>query len=152
MNLSAIDSGAHTYCDGCGSDGSGIIGWTQGIGGLRNDPATEICESVMGILEDAPSEITSPIPAHHSISQQRPKITTDTALNENVQGLLLQRFLLVAHEIGHSLGAMHFIADGETIYDPDGNNTIMSPVLTNQIDFILDEESIEQIDQCLTEC
>lgn len=93
------------------------MGLTEGIGGVFNDRSNG-CES---------QKLT---PAgHHSLSQQLPDALSldcqpdclDT--NKNYQAILLQRFLLVAHELGHNLGALHT--------DSNDDTTVMSSPLQN---------------------
>jgi len=115
-NLIVSDSGA--FCTrNCGIREYKIVGLAEGVGGVFNDRSNGC----------ATQELT---PAgHHSLSQQLPDASSldcqpnCSGPNKNLQAILLQRFLLVAHELGHNLGALHTDSN-----DPD---TVMSSPLQN---------------------
>lgn len=129
------DSGGGFCTMACGSVGTDIVGLAEGVGGLKA-PSSAGCSVPLSALEKDPSLFT---PAHHSLSQQVPKAPGGLSANRNYQGLLYQRFLLMAHELGHTLGARH---SG----DP---TTVMYPSLSPSTRFTLEATRRGEIVGCL---
>jgi len=93
------DSGC-CFCrnESCDINRSSVVGMAEGIGQLWTN------ESDFCLTQNAKDDHNN----HHSISQHAPEpLDDEDETNENYQNLLIQRFLLVAHEIGHNLGAEH---------------------------------------------
>ncbi|MBI1741910.1 hypothetical protein HYR54_02460 [Candidatus Acetothermia bacterium] len=131
----------------------GIIGLAENIGGVgvRTDNRHITC---LNPQNPGVGIIFNP-PAHHSISQHVPwrrpgETTANTAGGDtrNYNALLYQRFLLMAHELGHNLNAPHTLIPPEdriedracnllldcTFGEPPGR-TVMSPKINQDIVF-----------------
>lgn len=126
-------SDAAGLCDqNCSNVGNDVIGLAEGLGGLRR-PESRTC---MTGSHAAPAAFEPA--AQHSLSQQAPKVfqgdPNDLIPNKSFEATLYQRFILLAHEIGHSLGANH---------SPDPT-TIMHTPLQNTIRFKLDADPKQQ--------
>lgn len=133
---SALADSGGGFCNmACGSVGTDIVGLAEGVGGLKA-PFSTGCSVPLSALEKDPSLFT---PAHHSLSQQVPKAPSVRSANENYQTLLYQRFLLMAHELGHTLGVHHSM-------DP---TTVMHLPLSPSTRFTLDTTSRGEIVGCL---
>lgn len=152
----AVADVATHYCeDNCGGFGSATVGMAEGRGGFNqgfDEPAPTGCASS---FEDSPYTpdgfaVEVEPPGHHSLSQQAPKPNEDdpdapVPPNENFQATLYQRFLLVAHEIGHSLGASHVDDDMDEVELGEGKTSMMHSHLSNNTEFWLHSTSRGEI-------
>ncbi len=135
---SFADSGC-CFCDNnCGMEGPNIIGLAEGVAGLWRTESTS-CRSPFGDLNPA---------ANRSLSQHTPTANND-GFNKNYQATLYQRFLIVTHEIGHTLSLQHSedatsVMHSSLINEPQGN-TIEFKVDQTELNGI----SNTQLDACL---
>lgn len=132
------DSGCCLCEANCGMEGPNIIGLAEGIGGIWRTSSSS-CRSPLGNLDPS---------ANHSLSQQSPKPNSN-GTNENYQATLYQRFLIVTHEIGHTLSLAHSdneqsVMHASLINEPQGN-TIEFKVEQTELEGV----SKDQIDACL---
>jgi hypothetical protein len=112
-----VDSGDGICPAGCGGDGRAIVGLAQGIGGVGNAGQNNCGEFPYNSIDKF-----NPA-GYHSVSQHRPK-TDLNGFNSKFDGTLLQRWVLVAHEIGHTFGALH----------ADDSSTKIKSVMNSSID------------------
>jgi len=135
---SFADSGC-CFCDNnCGTDGPNIIGLAEGVAGLWRTESNS-CRSPLGELDPA---------ANRSLSQHVPT-ANDDGFNKNYQATLYQRFLIVTHEIGHTLSLAHSedatsVMHFSLINEPQGN-TIEFKVDQTELNGI----SNTQLEACL---
>lgn len=129
----AISDTGDALCEAnCSQVGANVVGLAEGLGGFRRTTARPpSCEGSLTEPQDLDPE------AYHALSQHAPHEPTSPKLEESekdanskYQATLYHRFLLLAHEIGHNLGANH---------SPD-KTTIMYTPLQNTIQFKLDSD------------
>lgn len=136
--MAIADSGC-CWCEAnCSGIGTNIVGLAEGTGGFRNHPSRSCITSSL----DKPVDL---IPAaNHGLSRHYPILETPESNdpNANFQVTLYQRFLLVAHEIGHNLGANH----------KEDETGIMHPSLQGTIRFRFNSDSLEEIENCWLSC
>lgn len=142
----AVEDTGDGFCpgSGCDSNAQDIVGMAEGIGGFNNpEPSSLACNIAFADLTNPLTPTPFGPASHHSVSQQRPDLAADSnplgtsknpkkSLNASYNGLLYQRFLLMAHEIGHNLGATHVSStsimrseiDGSIFFRLDGCNLI----------------------------
>jgi hypothetical protein len=94
--------------------GPDVVGLAEGVGGIWRTGSTG-CRSSEGTL--TPS-------ANHSLSQHAPKFRLGSEANDQYQATLYQRFLIIAHEIGHNVSLPH----------SDDPNSVMRAILMNEPD------------------
>lgn len=135
----AVADTGDSFCENtCSEAGTEILGLAEGRGGLREPGSTSCADQPL----DEPRVLNPG--GHHSVSQQAPEvlIQSDKITNVNYQATLHQRFLLVAHELGHTLGAQH---------STDASSIMHSP-MQHTIRFALDDVSRGEILNCLAYC
>ncbi len=114
----------------CGTEeGRDIVGIAEGLGGLWARSADSCGKA--GALNPS---------GNRSLSQHRPKPNEEGSANENFQALLLQRFLLVAHEIGHNLGAEHSL---------DPRNLMFPSIDTGRHDVEFELDNVRRMKACV---
>ena len=144
------DAGGGFCQNSCSQVGGNVVGLAQGVGGYKRG-------STLGSKSCANSltqpESFDPV-AYHGLSQHGPhnphsadSMGSDSRENANAgyQATLYQRFILLAHEIGHNLGANHSSDEASIMYTP----------LQNTIRFKLDrlrQRSDREIRQCWKTC
>lgn len=126
-NFPAADLGLSDSADsicgaaGCGGQGRAIVGMAAGIGGFRQSS-----QNSCGIdSQGRPIPFTPEMVSHHSVSQHRSKASLDGTTSK-FDATLLQRWVLLAHEIGHNLGARHNDVSGmiKPVMDSAINGTL----------------------------
>jgi len=133
---STIDDSGDPFCDmGCGMNDASIIGLAQGIGGFDNLSINKKPCSIRPFNKIVSFENPGPF----SLSQHSPKVNVE-GKTSNYDATLFQRFVLVAHEIGHNLGAFH-LDEGQ------GVKSVMSKEIDNQLNYFLSTDSVLQIDK-----
>lgn len=132
----------------CTMVNSAIVGLASGVLGWRGENiGTARCPYSISDLDDSvpynSARVIFNSPSHHSLTQHFPKPTLDqNDPKKNYHGTLYQRFLLVAHELGHTLGANH-----SPHYD-----SIMSTPLSDAVNFKLEAARINEITLCRLYC
>lgn len=150
----AVSDAGGGFCENtCTQVGGNVVGLAEGVGGYKR------ASSIPPSCERAP--LTHPQDlepkAYHGLSQHMPHDPNSTQFqrmtfdkirkNANVgyQATLYQRFLLLAHEIGHNLGANHSEDPTSIMYTP----------LQRTIRFKLDEfrqRNVREIQECWRTC
>ena len=133
------DSGCCLCEVNCGMKGPDVIGLAEGVGGVWQLSSTG-CRSSDGVLSPA---------ANHALSQHTPKFRLGSEANDQYQATLYQRFLIVAHEIGHNAslphsGASDSVMSAMLVNEPDGDNIEFKLAQTGHTGV-----SQEQIANCL---
>ncbi len=132
--LHISDYGDDFCMDVCGGKGRTIVGLAEGIGGFgdRGTSLNSLCNTSALV-----PIIPFGSPGHHSLSQHRAKLDVNGETSE-FDGNLLQRWVLVTHEIGHNLGARHVNTDN-TI------KSVMNSTINGKLNFFLESQNASEI-------
>lgn len=149
----AVSDAGGGFCESsCSQVGGNVVGLAEGVGGYKRASSTppSCANAPLTHPQDLDPE------AYHGLSQHMPHDTNSTECDEfglcgrknansGYQASLYQRFILLAHELGHNLGANHSEDPTSIMYTP----------LQNTIRFKLDayrQRNIREINECWKTC
>lgn len=151
----AIDDSGDGFCPsgGCGTAGKNIVGLAQSIGGFKESSTGGHCTSAAPYTMIDSFDPAGPrsLSQHHPIDNENDEITLascridapaddDTNCTVYFDGILLQRWALVTHEIAHTLGMIHSEID---------TNSFMGSRITNEITYVVATDAKVSINECL---
>jgi len=160
--LELISDSGDDFCPMAGCGTGKLVGLAQGVGDVSDDGRVPVPGGFTtdGLpLKDgqcSQSPDTNPSdelaasfyqafePGHHSLSQQRPNSDQDDeGGTRQYDALLAQRWVIVAHEIGHNLCAKHSRSMSED------SRSIMNSVIDQETSYSLPQENVDQINACI---